>query len=366
MTGKWFCTGLPGLFCALLLCTAAVPRQGAAAGQTSPPSADHALAGTQWRLVQFQSMDDAIPTMRPEEPSLYTMHLHGDGSVAMRLNCNRARGTWSARASADGTSGSFTFGPLAVTRALCPPPSMDEHVAAQAPFVRSYLLKGGSLHLSLIADGGIYTWEPIPGDGTSGGHVAVSPEEGGPRNWQVGAVSGGLNLRARPSTSAEIIATYAPGTILDNLGCRDAGGRTWCDVQELGGGARGHVAAEFLQPAVSPDGSVATGQDDSALRAGQRDFDATGRIPCAQAAGQPMMQCDFGVARSGGGYATVVVTAPGGMSRAIFFRMGRPIGADTSEADGYPRFRASKESDLHIIRVGNERYEIPDAVILGG
>ena len=46
--------------------------------------------------------------------------------------------------------------------------------------------------------------------------------------------------------------------------------------------------------------------------------------------------------------------------------MGMPIGADTSQADGYPEFRATKEVDLHLIRVGDERYEIPDAVVLGG
>lgn len=79
-----------------------------------------------------------------------------------------------------------------------------------------------------------------------------------------------------------------------------------------------------------------------------------------------MGQCEFGVARAGGGYATVVVRHPDGFARAIFFRMGRPLGADTSQADGYPAFRAEKESDLNIIRVGDERYEIPDAVVLGG
>jgi hypothetical protein len=42
------------------------------------------------------------------------------------------------------------------------------------------------------------------------------------------------------------------------------------------------------------------------------------------------------------------------------------IGADTSEADGYHDFSAEKESDLNLIRVGPERYEIPDAVIFGG
>jgi hypothetical protein len=79
-----------------------------------------------------------------------------------------------------------------------------------------------------------------------------------------------------------------------------------------------------------------------------------------------MMQCSFGVARAGGGYATVVIQKPDGRTRAIFFRMGKPIGADTSQADGYPEFGATKENDLNLIRVGTERYEIPDAVVLGG
>jgi hypothetical protein len=108
------------------------------------------------------------------------------------------------------------------------------------------------------------------------------------------------------------------------------------------------------------------GPDDSALRAGQGKFDASGPLPCAFGAGLPMGQCEFGVARAGGGYATVVVKKPDGRTRAIYFRMGKPIGADTSQADGYPEFRATRERDLHLIRVGNERYEIPDAVILGG
>jgi hypothetical protein len=174
-----------------------------------------------------------------------------------------------------------------------------------------------------------------------------------------------LNLREQPSTTARIVATYARGSILDNLGCRRAGSRVWCDVQQMGGGPRGYVSAEFLKPAVSPDGSVATGPDDSALRAGEGKFDATGKLPCAPSVGQPMTQCDFGVARAGGGYATVVIKKPDGRARAIFFRMGKPVGADTSEADP-GRFSAVRESDLNFIRIGDERYEIPAAVVVGG
>ena len=118
------------------------------------------LAGTSWRLVEFQSMDDAIGTTTPGEPSQYTMTLNADGTVAMQLNCNRANGTWTAEPSADGMSGSFVFGPLAMTRAFCPPPSMDQSLATQAGSVRSFVLRDGRLYLSLMADGGIVVWEP--------------------------------------------------------------------------------------------------------------------------------------------------------------------------------------------------------------
>jgi heat shock protein HslJ len=81
---------------------------------------ENPLANTEWRLVEFQSMDESIGMVRPHDPSLYTMRLNGDGTINMRLNCNRASGTWSAEASSDGTSGRFKFGPLAATRALRP------------------------------------------------------------------------------------------------------------------------------------------------------------------------------------------------------------------------------------------------------
>jgi heat shock protein HslJ len=117
---------------------------------------ENPLANTEWRLVEFQSMDESIGMVRSHDPSLYTMRLNGDGTVNMRLNCNRASGTWPVEPSSDGTSGHFKFGPLAATRALCPPPSMDEQVAAHVQYIASYLLKDGNLYLSLMADGGIY------------------------------------------------------------------------------------------------------------------------------------------------------------------------------------------------------------------
>lgn len=205
--------------------------------------------------------------------------------------------------------------------------------------------------------------------GTSGSVLAQSgvpksPEDGGPRIFEVTART--LDLREKPSTSAPVTATVMSGTILNNLGCSREGGRVWCDVQPLTGGPRGYVAAAYIKPAISPHGAVATGPDNSALRAGQGDFDATGPVPCSKQPAGPMAQCQMGVARAGGGFATVVVTHPDGKKRALYFANGVAIGADTSEADYTGPFEAKRRMDSHDIKVGNERYEIVDAVIFGG
>lgn len=129
---------------------------------------------------------------------------------------------------------------------------------------------------------------------------------------------------------------------------------------------RNEVANYRLEMIVSPAAAPAEAENDTALRAGERRFDATGDLPCALVKGQPMFPCPFGVARLPGGTATVVVDWPDGRSRTLFFEKGAFLAADTSEADGNPTPKVSKEADLWMIRLGDERYEFPDAVIFGG
>ena len=95
------------------------------------------------------------------------------------------------------------------------------------------------------------------------------------------------------------------------------------------------------------------------------DYNATGSIPCAMAPGQPTGSCPFGVTREGKGNGIVTVTRPDGRTRAIFFENGKAVGYDFNQADP-GEFRASHEADLTVVHIGNERYEIPDAVIFGG
>jgi hypothetical protein len=140
--------------------------------------------------------------------------------------------------------------------------------------------------------------------------------------------------------------------------------RTYLD---RAGARRGEKASYTLTVAIDgASGSAAAAGGDTIERAGAGRFNATGKVPCAWARGQPMAQCDFGVARGSGGTATVVVTRPDGRKRVIFFEKGKATGADLSQADGNMNFEVTKEVDLHKIQAGNERYEIPDAVIFGG
>jgi heat shock protein HslJ len=121
------------------------------------------LAGTTWRLVAIQSMDDAQGSLLPDDPSRYTVTFGAEGRAAFRLDCNRGTASWTASPSAaDATSGQLIFGALAGTRAMCPPGSLDQKLTRQLPQVRSYLLKDGRLHLSLLADGGTLSWMPAP------------------------------------------------------------------------------------------------------------------------------------------------------------------------------------------------------------
>jgi para-nitrobenzyl esterase len=114
------------------------------------------LGGTSWQLVRFKGGDDTI--LIPDDKSKYTMAFTSDGGVSVRIDCNRGRGTWKSSG-----PNRLEFSPLAFTRAMCPPRSLHDRIAKQWTAVRSYMMKEDHLFLSLMADGGIYEFEPIGG-----------------------------------------------------------------------------------------------------------------------------------------------------------------------------------------------------------
>ncbi|PSB19205.1 hypothetical protein C7B61_04220 [filamentous cyanobacterium CCP1] len=126
---------------------------------------------------------------------------------------------------------------------------------------------------------------------------------------------------------------------------------------------RNEVANYRLEMTIGDNSSGVSANQNDALVSGTN-YNATGDIPCSIDVGQPTGSCPFGVTREGNGNGTVTVTMPDGRTRVIFFENGHAIGYDRSEADP-GEFSAEKQGDLNIIRIGQERYEIPDAVIFG-
>lgn len=84
---------------------------------------------------------------------------------------------------------------------------------------------------------------------------------------------------------------------------------------------------------------------------------ATGVIPCSRDGGQG--SCQFAVSQSGGN-AEVTVSWPDGARRIIYFENGIAV-----RSDGVGAFSAEKKGGVSIVRVGNERYDVPDASLPG-
>jgi heat shock protein HslJ len=122
-------------------------------GQTPSGAGPGSLAGTSWQLVRFEGGDGTVVT--PDDGSKYTLTFSADGSVAARIDCNRGRGTWKSA-----SPGQLVLGPLALTRAMCPPQSMHDRIVKHLGAIRSYVIKDKHLFLSLMADGGIYEYQP--------------------------------------------------------------------------------------------------------------------------------------------------------------------------------------------------------------
>ena len=122
-----------------------------ALAQTPPPAAAD-LVGEPWRLVQFQGGDGTV--LKPDDPAKYTVQFNADLSGSARIDCNRGRATWKSAG-----ANQVELGPLALTRMMCPAGSLHDHIVKQWRYVRSYVIKDGRLVLSLMADGGTYTFE---------------------------------------------------------------------------------------------------------------------------------------------------------------------------------------------------------------
>jgi heat shock protein HslJ len=120
----------------------------------SQPTTSSDLTGTSWQLVNFRGSDGT--TLTPDDRAKYSIDFATGGQLTARIDCNRGRGTWKSSG-----PNQIQFRPLGLTRANCPPGSLHDQIVKQWGNVRSFVMRDGHLFLSLMADGGIYEFEPV-------------------------------------------------------------------------------------------------------------------------------------------------------------------------------------------------------------
>ena len=186
------------------------------AAQTVKDSAA-GLAGTSWRLVEFRGGDDTVLT--PGDKERYTLAFAGNGRVSIRVDCNRGNATWKS----DGP-GQIKFGPMALTRMMCPPAALSNNIVKQWEHVRSYVMKNGQLYLSLMADGGTYEFEPLPSSGSNaaqGGSATTSLEK---TDWRLIRLGDATVTAADPQRTPNLVLDPVSHRVSGSGGCNRLSG----------------------------------------------------------------------------------------------------------------------------------------------
>lgn len=95
--------------------------------------------------------------------------------------------------------------------------------------------------------------------------------------------------------------------------------------------------------------------------------EARRQIPCTRFRGQALKICSAVVKQAGVNTAAVRVSHPDGAVRTLVFRDGDFQGCQVDRGGcGGLRIQRAREDQLVLLRVGEERYEVPGTLISGG
>lgn len=353
--------------------------------------ASQELAGTSWQLRAIQSMDDAQGTTRVNEPGRFTLEFGHDGRAALRLDCNRGAGDYRAVPAGNGSSGALTFGPIAATRALCPPPHLDERIARDMAQVRSYLLKDGRLYLSLLADGGIYEWAPLRAAAdASDKDRLVKPVQFGKgrsstviRERIVGRQTIDYQLQAGAGQRITVSLKGRNGANYFNLLPPDSPDAAMAIGEQIGNRYDGMLADDglytirvFLMRSAgrrneSGEFTLSIGITGAPLEPVPAKADAL--LPGTRYHARATTQCEplyskareceaLVVRRGFDGTATVELRWDAGRKRRILFVKGEPKAADSAQRLTFTR----NERGWRVSFGGEEHFDIPEALVFGG
>ncbi|WP_128891841.1 META domain-containing protein [Erythrobacter sp. HKB08] len=101
----------------------------------APP---HPLDGTNWRLSDVETSGTSTQ-LTPELSSRHRLSFVDGDRAQLQLDCNRGNAEWSASMPSAG-NGSISFGPVASTRAYCPPPTFGGELASRLPDATRFIL----------------------------------------------------------------------------------------------------------------------------------------------------------------------------------------------------------------------------------
>ena len=143
---------LVALALALAACAAAEPGAPLMPGSVNAPpppiaaAGDALLTGAAWSWHETVMNDGK--RIAPPAAGRYTLLFQPGGTVAVQADCNRGSGSYLLN------GGSLSFGPIAMTRAMCPPGSLDTEFLKALGLVSGQLFRGNDLVLTLKVDSG--------------------------------------------------------------------------------------------------------------------------------------------------------------------------------------------------------------------
>ncbi|MGH9870309.1 MAG: subclass B3 metallo-beta-lactamase [Candidatus Polarisedimenticolia bacterium] len=114
-------------------------------GKAALPAEVHDVT---WQWVSFTTPVEQVTVDALER---YTLRFSGDGTVAVRADCNRGKGTFTVKPDKH-----VALGPLALTRMACPPGSLSDRFVRELGRVSTWFVKDGELYLELPVDSGTF------------------------------------------------------------------------------------------------------------------------------------------------------------------------------------------------------------------
>lgn len=140
------------------------------------------------------------------------------------------------------------------------------------------------------------------------------------------------------------------------------------DAAKLGGRLMATVDGVTLVSVPTVAAMAGDGDGEGDTRVAGTLYHATAQIRCSGYRGAPAGMCDAGVVRGTETGTYVEVSLADGRKRTIFFNTdGSFLSFSTAEADGTAAMQigSSRDGDTTIATLGAERYEVPDAFVMG-